>query len=100
VRLRFTPAGSEQFLAAVRYIAEHRPAAARRFIQKAERSLRRLGRYPASGRRIPEFLELPYREVVLPPYRFFYRPQGTTIWIVAVWHDAQLPEPPELGEGA
>ncbi|MBI4541579.1 MAG: type II toxin-antitoxin system RelE/ParE family toxin [Gemmatimonadetes bacterium] len=100
MRVQFTPAGRAQFVAAVGYIAQDRPLAARRFRQRAERALRRLERYAASGRRIPEFPDLPHREVVLPPYRFFYRTQGRAVWVVAVWHDAQLPEPPELSGGA
>jgi hypothetical protein len=44
---------------------------------------------------VPEFPDLPHREVVLPPHRFFYRVEGQTAWIVAVWHGAQLPDAPE-----
>lgn len=98
--VRFTPAGRIQFLAAIAHIAQDRPLAARRFLLRAKRALRRLERHPRSGRRIPEFPDLPYREVVLPPYRFFYRTEGQTVWVVAVWHGAQLPEPPELSGGA
>jgi plasmid stabilization system protein ParE len=95
VRVRFTPAARAQFLAAVAYIAGERPAAARRFLKKATTALRRLTRHPESGRRLPEFSDLPHREVVLPPYRFFYRLDGQTVWIVAVWPGAQLPDAPE-----
>jgi len=31
------------------------------------------------------------------PYRFFYRVKGDTVWVVAAWHGAQLPdEPPDV----
>lgn len=96
MRILFTPAARAQYLAAVAYLAQDRPLAARRFHQRAARSLRRLERFPNSGRHIPEFPDLPHREVVLPPYRYFYRREGKTVWIVAVWHDAQLPEPPGM----
>jgi plasmid stabilization system protein ParE len=43
---------------------------------------------------IPEFPELPHREVVIRPYRFFYRVEKKTIWIVAVWHGAQETKDP------
>jgi len=92
VRIRFTPTGRNQFLAAIEYIRQDRPSAAARFRQRAEKILRRLEKYPASGRAIPEFPELLYREVIVPPYRFFYRVEGETVWIVAVWHSAQLPD--------
>lgn len=96
-RVRFTPSGRRQFLDAVGYILRHNPAAARRFKARAERVLRRLERLPASGRTLPEFPELPYREVIIAPYRFFYRVADTTVWIVAVWHGAQIPDEPEAG---
>ena len=49
---------------------------------------------PESGRSIPEFPDLPHREVIVRPYRFFYRVVGKTVWVVAVWHGAQLPASP------
>ena len=94
MRVRFTPAGRAQFLASVGYIKRDDPTAARRFRERAEQVLRRLQRFPASGRKTPEFPHLPHREVIVRPYRFFYRTQGKTVWIVAVWHGAQLPAPP------
>jgi toxin ParE1/3/4 len=81
------------------HIQRDNPDAARRVRLRAERLLRRLSRYPASGRLIPEFPELPYREVVIPPYRFFYRVEAKVVWIVAVWHGAQLPGEPNLKGG-
>jgi len=94
VRVRFTPSGRRQFLAALTFIRAENPSAASRFRRRAERTLKRLERFPESGRRIPEFPELPYREVLLPPYRFFYRVRDKSVWIVAVWHGAQLPNEP------
>lgn len=94
MKVRFTPSARNQFLAALAYIHRDNPAAARRFRQRAEKILKRLEEFPASGRIIPEFPDLPYREVAIAPYRFFYRPKGDTLWIVAVWHGAQLPQSP------
>jgi toxin ParE1/3/4 len=97
VRVRFTPSGRRQFLDLVAYIARDNPAAARRFRQRAETVLRRLERSPESGRVLSEFPELPYREVIVAPYRFFYRVAGRAVWVVAVWHGAQIPAEPRLG---
>ena len=47
-----------------------------------------------SGRPIPEFPDLPYREVIVAPYRFFYRVKDNAVWIVAVWHGARIPQQP------
>jgi toxin ParE1/3/4 len=94
VKVRFTPSGRTQFLGALSYIRRDDRRAALKFRRRAETALRRLERYPASGRLIPEFPDLPYREVVVPPYRFFYRVERKTAWVVAVWHGAQLARPP------
>jgi len=91
---RFTPFARRDFLRAIERIREDNPRAARALRKQAARSLRRLERFPNSGRKIPEFPALPHREVVVPPYRFFYRAAGKTVWVVAVWHGAQLPDEP------
>lgn len=94
MKVRFTPHARAEFMGAPDYIRRDDPAAARRFRKKAERALRRLVRHPDSGRRLPEFPDLPFREVTVSPYRFFYRKEGRTVWIVAVWHGAQRPREP------
>ena len=99
MRVRFTPAARAQFLAVIRYIHRSNPEASHRFRQRAERVLRRLERLPRSGRHLPEFPDLPHREVIVRPYRFFYRTQGRDVWVVAVWQGAQLPEPPPRRAG-
>ncbi len=93
--VKFTPGGRRQFLDGLSFIARDNPIAARDFRTKAERTLARLTAFPDSGRRVPELPDLPYREVIISPYRFFYRPDGETIWLGAVWHSAQLPDAPE-----
>ena len=91
MRIRFTPTARAQFLSGISYIHRDNPCAAKSFRVKAEQALRSLTDFPESGRTIPEFPDLPQRELVVTPYRFFYRVKGKTIWIVAVWHGAQLP---------
>ena len=94
MKILFTPSARLQFLEAVEYIRRDNSAAASDFRDKAEKSLSRLKKFPESGRLLPEFPDLPFREVVVPPYRFFYRVKDETVWIVAVWHGAQLPYEP------
>ncbi len=99
MKVRFTPSGRLQFLTAVAYIQRDDRQAALKFRSRAEVVLRRLLRYPESGRLIPEFPDLPFREVIVAPYRFFYRQEGKAIWVVAVWHGAQLPREPTREAG-
>ncbi len=95
MKVRFIPTGRSQFLGVLSYIQRENPQAAVEFRRRAEKVLRRLERFPTSGRIIPEFPELPYREVIVAPYRFFYRVEGKIVWVVAVWHGAQLPDLPD-----
>jgi len=85
LKIKFTPSARRQF---------YSPRAARRLREAAEEKLGRLREFPESGRTIPEFPELPHREVIVRPYRFFYRVVGKTVWIVSVWHSAQSPSGP------
>ena len=73
VEVRFTPTARTQFLRGLAYIKRDNPSAATRLRVRAESILRRLETHPESGRRIPEFPDLPHREVIVKPYRFFYR---------------------------
>ena len=92
--VRFTPSARAQFLASVASIRRHDPTAARDFRARVERGLKRLRRFPASGATLAEFPDLPYREIFVAPYRFFYSVRNETVWVVAVWHGAQIPEEP------
>ena len=94
MKVNFTPSARTQFLSALSYIRNDKLSAAINFRNKAEKILRRLEDFPESGRIIPEFPELPYREVIISPYRFFYKTKGNVVWIVAVWHGAQIPKEP------
>lgn len=92
MRVRFTDSARAQFLAGLAHIHRDKPSAAVRLRRRAEVVLRRPAKFPESGRIIPEFPDLPFREVLISPSRFFYRVKGKTVWIVAVWHSARLPE--------
>jgi plasmid stabilization system protein ParE len=95
VKIQFTPTARAQFLSALSYIRKDKPSDAVNFRNRAEKILRRLEDFPESGKIIPEFPDLPYREVIISPYRFFYKCKNDAIWIVAVWHGAQFPKKPE-----
>ena len=83
VKIRFTPSARKQFLNIVQYIQKDNPGTAFEFRIKAEKMLAQLRRYPNSGRKIPEFPDLSYREIIIPPYRYFYRLEGNHVWSVA-----------------
>ena len=94
MKVQFTPSARAQFLSALSYIRRDKASAAVNFRNRTEQILRRLEGFPESGRIVPEFPELPYREVIISPYRFFYKIKVDVVWIVAVWHGAQIPKEP------
>ena len=63
------------------YIAMDNPMAAGRWVQKVIESVGRLERFPHSGKKPRELPETPYREIVVPPCRIFYRFDGKTVYI-------------------
>ena len=95
MKVRFTPMGRAQFLAALDHVRADNPVAALALRQKTAASLSRLADFSDPGHSLPEFPELPFREIIVVPYRFFYRVKADTVWIVAVWHGAQLPDEPD-----
>lgn len=95
MELKFTPSGRLQFLAAIRAIQRENATAANKFRRQAEKALRRLERFPGAGTVVAEFPDLPYREVYVKPYRFFYKTHNHIVWVVAVWHGARIPEQPD-----
>jgi toxin ParE1/3/4 len=92
--IRFTRTARSQFNKALRFIARDNPSAAKNFRTKASKTLERVLEYPESGRALPEFSNIPYQEIIVAPYRFFYRIEENTIMIVGVWHSAELPAEP------
>ena len=100
MKIKFTPSARGQFLDAIEYITEDNPLAAQRLRVRVEKELKHLITFPSGGRKIPEFQELPHRELIVDPYRLFYRVVGDIIWVVAFWRTSQLPESPEGKSGA
>ena len=55
------------------YIALDDPAAASRYVREDFDRVKRLEAHPKSGKCPPELPHTPYREIVIPPCRSFYR---------------------------
>jgi plasmid stabilization system protein ParE len=92
MRVRFTPQADRQYLGALAYLRAKNPAGALTVMRRAAAVIAQLREHPHSGHAIPGYPDLPHRELPVPPYRFFYRVVGDTVWIVSAWHARQLPE--------
>ncbi|HEX5036930.1 MAG TPA: type II toxin-antitoxin system RelE/ParE family toxin [bacterium] len=66
------------------YIDLGKPLAAKLLVRKIFEKVALLGRFPRMGAVHPELRDMPYRQLVIPPCRIFYRSQRTTLTVVAV----------------
>ena len=88
-RLIWTEPAIADLEAIADYMALDKPDAAARYVQQVFATVERLARFPKSGVRVPEIPHLPYRQVVVPPCRVFYRLEGKDILIVFVMRGEQ-----------
>lgn len=75
------------------YIALDDPLAASRYVHRVFDRVERLQIHAKSGKRPPELPRSPYREVVVPPCRVFYRIEGETVYILYVMRSERLLRP-------
>ena len=97
-RLIWTEPAIADLEAIADYIALDKPNAATLYVQQVFATVERLMRFPKSGARVPEIPHLPYRQVVVPPCRIFYRIEGEDILIVFVMRGEQRLREIDLAE--
>jgi plasmid stabilization system protein ParE len=102
MKVRYIPEAADRFLAVLTELVAVNSFAADRFARSVERNLSRLATFPRSGFPVREFPKLSLREFIVEPYRFFYfiDPRKKMVWIVDIWHGAQIPTYPRLPASA
>ena len=71
------------------FVALDKPQAARRLVRRVLAAVRRLQRFPRMGSVPSELRGLPYRQLVVPPCRIFYRIEKHTVYIVHILRGEQ-----------
>ncbi len=66
------------------YIALDKPSAAKKLVADVFKSIKRLKKFPESGKKPAELPETSYRGVVSGPCRVFYRIEGKKVFILYV----------------
>mgnify|MGYP002151522701 CR=1 FL=1 len=96
--VRFAPRAEAKFAAVLVTLYEANPFASSRFLDEVDRAIERLSQFPRLGSYVREYPALPLRESIVEPYRLFYiiDENTETVWIVDVWHGAQVPTAPQL----
>jgi toxin ParE1/3/4 len=72
------------------YIALDKPSAARQMVKRVMAAVGLLKKFPRMGGPTAELRGLPYRQLVVPPCRVFYRIEENTVYIVHVLRGEQL----------
>ena len=72
------------------YIALDKPEAAQRLVYQALAAVARLQKFPRMGSLPAELRGLPYRQLVVPPCRVFYRIEKNAVYIVHILRGEQL----------
>jgi addiction module RelE/StbE family toxin len=85
-RIRWTTEAAAQFEAAVNYIQQDNPDAARKVAQTVSDHIERLALFPGTGR--PGEIK-GTRELVVSPYVVVYRHTEEIVEILYIWHGAQ-----------
>jgi len=78
------------------YIAQNSPEYAKRIVDRLTRKSQQIGKFPFSGRRVPEYDIDQIREVIEGSYRSIYYIKSDQIDVLAVIHGAiNIPSTPE-----
>lgn len=92
-QLIWTEAALQDLDEIAEYIALDSPAAASRYVQSVFDRVARLELHPRSGKRPPELAQTPYREIIIPPCRIFYRAEESQVFILHIMRSVRLLRP-------
>lgn len=80
------------------FIALDKPDAAHRLVRRVFDRVEQLTEHPRSGSVPPELVGFPYRQLVIPPVRVFYRADAAAIYILHVMRGERLLRVEQLTE--
>lgn len=90
MRVVWTPLAERHLDDIFRFIAESSPDYALRMVDRLTHRSQQLGRFPESGRAVPEFGREAIREVFEGSYRLIYSIKVAQVDVIAVIHSARL----------
>ncbi len=93
VELIWTEPALQDLDAIADYIALDKPNAAIVFVTKVFAQIESLKKFPRMGSTPPELPGMPYRQLIIPPCRIFYRIEEKKVLILHVMRGEQLLRP-------
>ena len=88
--IRWTLQALDDVEAIANYIARDSTHFAQMFAVRTFEAVRRIQRFPESGRIVPEIKKKDIREILLGNYRIIYRVKDNLIEILTVYHSSRL----------
>lgn len=85
--IRWASSAAKDLTGITAYLASDSPIAAKAFVERVDHAVRQLADQPQSGRVVPELEReslTRYREVILVPWRLFYRYDQDTVFILGL----------------
>jgi len=85
----WTESAPEDLDAIAAYIALDKPGAAKSLVRRVMGRVEQLALFPQSGGKPRDLAGTPYRQLVIPPLRLFYRLSGEDVVIIHVMRSEQ-----------
>lgn len=93
MRIIWSPLALQRTEEIAHYILEHNRSAAGKWMNTIFGKIKRLARYPTSGRMVPETMRSDIREIFHGSYRIIYRLRSNEVSILTIRHGKQrLPQ--------
>ena len=89
MRVHWTDTAAGHVTALHDYIARDSEVYARRMVDRLTSRSKQIGRFPRSGRTVPEYEDADVREVIEGSYRIIYRVLPHQLDVLAVVHSAR-----------
>ncbi len=90
MKLRWTHRARQDLVEIGRYIAQDKPEAARRWVERLRQRARAAAAMPHSGRKVPEVNREDVREVLVRRYRIVYQIHESEIRVLTVFEGHRL----------
>ena len=90
MKIIWSPRSKNQLAEFAEYIANDKPNAAQKWLEKIFSEVEKLENLPMSGRKVPELKQDNYRELLIGNYRIIYKLEKDKIFILSVRHSKQL----------
>ena len=94
LRIKWSNPGIQSFEDIFRHIEQFSLPYARLLAKEINLRVKNLAQHPLMGRKVPEFPEKDYREVIFRDYRIIYRVKPEIVEIGLIWHGSRILEKP------